>query len=1178
MAHEAVCARGARTASTGTGTSSSAGDSGVRAPLDATGTPTTAAAASIDTTAAHAATDTDTAAAGGSKTARDLTPSDAAAAAAGGSKTPPDLSPDGDANNSLITSEEPDGGDIKNDTSTAARAGDGGGPSTTSDAAATIDTTSAHAAADADAAGGLKTAPDRSLDGDADSSVITNEESRGGDIKNDASSAARAEGGGGPSMTSDTGEEGETGSVAAARQDYVEKTALVRHREVEAAADTGANDAKRPSTVARSHDGTVKQEWMCDVCGVLSFLDFEEACRHEATCTGPPSQEENDCGDASVAVDTTDDNNYCEAGYVWACDTCNIATFSSREEACRHEATCSGAPPSSAASNSSAAVIDLTTDGDNAQQLKRKVNERKNDDCTHPTALDDESGINMQEKRTGQAAIDARKNDDGNDTTVLGGGNDSNALEDESGPIMPGRRTGYATMNEKKNEARKYATDTVDESGLCTMEKSTGRSIVDARKNDDSIDPRIEFKVDSSLKWLCSVCKVAAFSTEEEACGHEKRCTIASLAGVATGYAKEATDTSAGNRQDIETVEIERLETSQSGKSAPVESAKCMDIDTEESNKTGSVDDKNMSQQQSRSEGKERHLPAIARSKSGPSPYLYWLWGPTPPLRRDVRDEARYHNACFMRSHSAAAMETFGARMGNEITELMDEIIAPPLQVARRRPRCMVGAERAEHYTLTTSELRSDSFFAKASDLSSNNIVVGAGKKPSKRKKAVRARNDPFICSQWSLDATGTCREAKRRRFASPAGPLKPAHWCEKCWDGPFTTLDQCIIHEATCQASVPVETNELTAEQYEKIYVRTTRIPTPRLHDTASTQEIVSETELKRLNRDAEKECETDVVGDEKAASDEFVWSCDNCLAIFDTEEEASRHEAECSTAIHATDASLTAAAAPSNRDDDNYASGITISNSIVVEVDGANDETGAYSAARAMIDGEEDPLVEMEEQEDAGIDASDEGGDVPMLHEASPLPRPADHAKQLTADGDTASAACVEDERDEESAKVGKESKRLSRLQRWRKREEERMAEAGREAKVEAETEITSCSEERKTKSTGTCGVAYWCEFCVDGPYDTFDACVIHEKSCSKGKAIVSDCVSAGKGQLSASKANSSEPSSIVVAVPTLTSDDSSGTVAPCKGAPIPSVQGELRASANDGTSRIPRSSPDV
>ena len=783
------------------------------------------------------------------------------------------------------------------------------------------------------------------------------------------------------------------------------------------------------------------------------------------------------------------------------------------------------------------------------QQLRRNVDERKNGDRKHPIALEDESGINMQEKQT----------------------------EDESAPIMPGRRTGYATMNAEKNDAHKDATAAVDESGLCVKEKSTGKSIMDARKNDDSIDPRIEFKDDSSLKWLCSVCKVAAFSTEEEACGHEKRCIIGSVAAVATDHAKEATSTCVGNRQDIETAEIERLESSQSGKSAPGESAECMDIDTEESNKTGSLNDNNMSHidsindkedRQSRNEGKDRHGPAIARSKSGPSPYLYWLWGLTPPLRRDVRDEARYHNACFMRSHSAAAVETFGARMEKEITESMEEMIAPPLQVTGRRPRCMVGAERAEQYTLTKSELRSDSFFAKASDLSCNNIVVGMKKKSSKRKKVVRARNDPSICSQWSLDATDTCREAKRRRYASPAGPLKPAHWCEKCWDGPFQTLDQCIIHEAKCQASVPVETNELTAEQYEKIYVRTTRIPTPPLHDTASTQEIVSETELKLLNRDAEKECETDVVGDEKAASDEFVWSCDNCLAIFDTEEEASRHEAECSTAIHATDAPLTATAAPSNKDDGNYASGNTSTDNIVAKVDGANDDTGAYSAAPAMTEGEDDPLVEMDEQEDAGIDASDEGGDVSMLHEVSPVPRPADHAKQLAADGDTASAAYIEQERDE-TAKKEKESKRLSRLQRWRKREEERMAEAGHEAK----TEVVS-PEERKTKSTGTGGVAYWCEFCVDGPYETFDACVVHENSCSKS-SIVSDCVSAGKGQISASKANSSDPSSVVVAVPTLTSDDSSGTVVPCGGAPTPSVEGELRA---DGTLRIPRNSPDV
>lgn len=46
--------------------------------------------------------------------------------------------------------------------------------------------------------------------------------------------------------------------------------------------------SRTPATVQ------TQQQWLCDVCQQVTFVDFEEACRHEEACTGPSSVLSND--------------------------------------------------------------------------------------------------------------------------------------------------------------------------------------------------------------------------------------------------------------------------------------------------------------------------------------------------------------------------------------------------------------------------------------------------------------------------------------------------------------------------------------------------------------------------------------------------------------------------------------------------------------------------------------------------------------------------------------------------------------------------------------------------------------------------------------------------------------------------------------------------------------------
>jgi predicted HD phosphohydrolase len=36
-----------------------------------------------------------------------------------------------------------------------------------------------------------------------------------------------------------------------------------------------------------------KERWVCDVCRIATFDDYQEACRHEETCAGGKEEEEN---------------------------------------------------------------------------------------------------------------------------------------------------------------------------------------------------------------------------------------------------------------------------------------------------------------------------------------------------------------------------------------------------------------------------------------------------------------------------------------------------------------------------------------------------------------------------------------------------------------------------------------------------------------------------------------------------------------------------------------------------------------------------------------------------------------------------------------------------------------------------------------------------------------------
>ena len=134
----------------------------------------------------------------------------------------------------------------------------------------------------------------------------------------------------------------------------------------------------------------VRDRWVCDVCGTVSFDDFDEACRHEKECRRRNTQshrrrngrerkerEEGEGGIADPIVDISSTNsdvggdgdavgcrdatkgalprpakNSAAAATlspqppdVWRCDVCKTAMFHDFDEACRHEERCRKEPP-----------------------------------------------------------------------------------------------------------------------------------------------------------------------------------------------------------------------------------------------------------------------------------------------------------------------------------------------------------------------------------------------------------------------------------------------------------------------------------------------------------------------------------------------------------------------------------------------------------------------------------------------------------------------------------------------------------------------------------------------------------------------------------------------------------------------------------------------------------------
>ena len=97
------------------------------------------------------------------------------------------------------------------------------------------------------------------------------------------------------------------------------------------------SDDDQPSAIVQ------RNKWVCDMCRVATFEEYDDACRHEEICTGAPP-----AAPASVAAKASRSAFAPPRKKQWVCDFCKVASFYTFDEACRHEEICPAAPNSSA--------------------------------------------------------------------------------------------------------------------------------------------------------------------------------------------------------------------------------------------------------------------------------------------------------------------------------------------------------------------------------------------------------------------------------------------------------------------------------------------------------------------------------------------------------------------------------------------------------------------------------------------------------------------------------------------------------------------------------------------------------------------------------------------------------------------------------------------------------------
>ena len=108
---------------------------------------------------------------------------------------------------------------------------------------------------------------------------------------------------------------------------------------------TSNPDDFSPNTLNSDIRTKTVAKWRCDKCVIRTFDDYDEACRHEDSCTGPPAKKV----DAKLPAECSlaDEKKSYKSAFL--CDVCRVATFDNYVDACRHEESCGGTPSKSGA-------------------------------------------------------------------------------------------------------------------------------------------------------------------------------------------------------------------------------------------------------------------------------------------------------------------------------------------------------------------------------------------------------------------------------------------------------------------------------------------------------------------------------------------------------------------------------------------------------------------------------------------------------------------------------------------------------------------------------------------------------------------------------------------------------------------------------------------------------------